>query len=43
MPAIVFSGACIASDINATVFLDFSNVVVFIVEQALRRFDTMIP
>jgi hypothetical protein len=30
-------------DINATIFLDFSNIVVFIVDQALRRFDAMIP
>ena len=32
-----------AMDINATIFLDFSNVVVFIVDPAVRRFDTMIP
>lgn len=42
-PGVHFCNVRAAMDINATIFLDFSNVVVFIVDQAVRRFDTMIP
>lgn len=42
-PGVRFCNVLAAMDINATIFLDFSNVVVFIVDQAVRRFDTMIP
>ena len=42
-PGVHFCTMRAAMDINATIFLDFSNVVVFIVDQAVRRFDTMIP
>ena len=42
-PGVRFYNGWAAMDINATIFLDFSNVVVFIVDQAVRRFDTMIP
>jgi hypothetical protein len=30
-------------DINATVFLEFSNVIVFTMEQALKHFGIVIP
>jgi hypothetical protein len=42
-PRFCFCNVWATTDINATIFLDFSNIVVFIVDQALRRFDAMIP
>ena len=42
-PGDCFCNVWVAGDINTTIFLEFSNIVVFIVEQALRRFDIMIP
>jgi hypothetical protein len=43
IPDICFCSAHVTIDIEATVFLEFSNVIVFTVEQALKHFGIVIP